>query len=103
MTRRTVLGLVGASMLFSGAPLSAVHPGHEYHVEGKVTKIRAPHFEVEDSKGNATSFMIVPGTEVSLNNSRATATDIAVGVQAVVDGVENDRGLVEAKKVKLTR
>ncbi|OFW40001.1 MAG: hypothetical protein A3J29_07605 [Acidobacteria bacterium RIFCSPLOWO2_12_FULL_67_14b] len=31
------------------------------------------------------------------------ATEIAVGVQAEVDGVENERGLVEAKKVKLTR
>ena len=48
-----------------------------------------------------------PGTEVVLNNSRATATatatEIAVGVRAAVDGVENNRGIVEAKKVKLTR
>ncbi len=86
----------------SGALLAA-HPGHEYHIEGTITKVRAPHFEVKDAKGNTESFMIVPGTEVSLNNSRATATEIAVGAQAVVDGVENDRGIVEAKKVKLTR
>ena len=103
MTRPTVLSLLGASVLLSGALLAAAHPGHEYHVEGTVIKVRAPHFEVEDDKGNATSFMIVPGTEVSLNNSRATATEIAVGVQAEIDGVENDRGMVEAKKVKLTR
>lgn len=85
------------------AALLAAHPGHEYHIEGTVTKLRAPHFEVRDAKGNTESFIIVPGTEVSLNNSRATATEIAVGVQAVVDGVENDRGIVEAKRVKLTR
>lgn len=102
MTRRTVFSLLGASLLLSGALLAA-HPGHEYHVEGVVNKVRAPHFEVKDAKGNTDSFMIVPSTEVSLNNSRATATEIAVGVQAVVDGVENDRGIVEAKKVKLTR
>ena len=101
MTRRTVLSLLGASLL-SGALLAA-HPGHEYHIEGTITKLRAPHFEVKDAKGNTESFMIVAGTEVSLNNSRATATEIAVGVQAVVDGVENDRGIVEAKKVRLTR
>lgn len=102
MTRRSVLSLLGAATLMSGA-LIAAHPGHEYHIEGTITKMRAPHFEVKDAKGNTESFMIVPSTEVSLNNSRATATEIAVGVQAVVDGVENDRGIVEAKKVKLTR
>lgn len=102
MTRRSVLSLLGAAILMSGA-LIAAHPGHEYHIEGTITKMRAPHFEVKDAKGNTESFMIVPSTEVSLNNSRATATEIAVGVQAVVDGVENDRGIVEAKKVKLTR
>ena len=103
MTRRTVFSLLGASLLLSAGAILSAHPGHEYHVEGVVSKVQAPHFEVEDSKGNTESFMIVPGTEVSLNNSRATATEIAVGVQAVVDGVENDRGIVEAKKVKLTR
>ena len=102
MTRRTVLSLLGVSLLLLGA-LLASHPGHEYHVEGVVAKVRAPHFEVKDAKGNTESFMIVPATEVSLNNARATATEIAVGVKAEVDGVENDRGIVEAKKVKLTR
>ena len=102
MTRRTVVSLIGAAMLLP-TMLLAAHPGHEYHIEGTVTKVRSPHFEVKDAKGNTEWFMIVPGTEVSLNNSRATATEIAVGVRAVVDGVENDRGIVEAKKVKLTR
>lgn len=68
-----------------------------------MTKLRAPHFEVEAPKGVTTSFMLVPETEVFLNNSRATAADIAVGTKAEVDGVENNRGIVEAKKVKLTR
>lgn len=102
MTRRTVV-YAAAGLLLSTALLTAAHPGHEYHIEGTVTKMRAPHFEVTDAKGNSESFMIVPGTEVSLNHSRATTADIAVGVQAEVDGVENDRGMVEAKKVKLTR
>ncbi|MBY0493872.1 MAG: hypothetical protein K2Y23_06625 [Cyanobacteria bacterium] len=102
MTRRTI-SYAAAGLLLSSALLMGAHPGHEYHIEGTVTKMRAPHFEVKDAKGNTESFMIVPGTEVSVNNSRATAADIAVGVQAEVDGVENDRGIVEAKKVRLTR
>ena len=101
MTRRTILSVLVAAALMSGAVLA--HPGHEYHIEGTITKLRAPHFEVKDAKGNTESFMIVPGTEVTVNNARATATEIAVGVKDVVDGVENDRGIVEAKKVKLTR
>ena len=102
MTRRLFIS-AAATLLLSTAFLAGSHPGHEYHIEGTVTKLRTPHFEVKDAKGNSESFMIVPGTEVLLNNSRATATDIAVGVKAEVDGVENDRGIVEAKKVKLTR
>lgn len=79
------------------------HPGHEYHVEGTISKIRAPHFAVEDAKGNVTDFTLVPGTEVFLNKSRAAVSDIAAGARAEVDGVENERGLVEARKVSLTR
>ena len=101
MMRRVILQFA-ISVLISCALVAAGHPGHEYHVEGTINKVRAPHFEVEDKTG-PTSFMLVPGTEISLNGSRATATDIAVGVKAVVDGVENDRGIVEAKKVKLSR
>lgn len=92
---------IGVSVLISCAVLAAAHPGHEYHVEDTVNKVRAPHFEVE--KRGPTSFMLVPGTEIFLNDSRATASEIAVGVKAVVDGIENDRGIVEAKKVKLSR
>ena len=97
-----VIQQFGIAVLISCAVVAAGHPGHEYHVDGTVSKVHAPHFEVEDKSG-PTSFMLVPGTEISLNGSRATATDIAVGVKAVVDGVENDRGIVEAKKVKLSR
>lgn len=99
---RRVIQQFGIAVSMSCAVVAAGHPGHEYHVEGTVSKVRAPHFEVEDKTG-PTSFMVVPGTEISLNGSRATATEIAVGVKAVVDGVENDRGIVEAKKVKLSR
>ena len=90
------------ALVIASSTLALAHPGHEYHVEGTITKVRAPHFEVEDKSG-ATSFMLVPGTEIFLNGSRATAPEITVGVKAEVDGVENDRGIVEAKKVKLTR
>jgi len=83
--------------------LVRAHPGHEYHVEGTISTTRAPHFAVEDAKGNVTDFILVPGTEVFLNKSRAAATDIAAGVKTEVDGVENQRGLIEAKKVRLIR
>lgn len=103
MTKRITTTWLSLALAGICTTLAFAHPGHEYHVEGIVTKLRAPHFEVEAPKGGATSFMLVPGTEVFLNNSRATATEIAVGVRAEVDGVENNRGIVEAKKVKLTR
>ena len=103
MTARPTTRVLSFALVLACSALALAHPGHEYHVEGTVTKFRAPHFEVEERKGGTTSFMLGPGTEVFLNGSRATATEIAVGVQAEVDGVENERGLVEAKKVKLTR
>ncbi len=103
MNKRLTTKTLLFTFLFTCSTLALAHPGHEYHVEGTVTKFRAPHFEVEAPKGGTTSFMLVPGTEVFLNNSRATVSDIAVGVRAEVDGVENDRGVVEARKVKLTR
>ena len=90
------------ALLVSGALLAA-HPGHEYHVEGVISKVRSPHFEVKDKDGGITSFMIVPATEVSLSGSRGLPSDIKAGVPAEVDGVENERGLVEAKKVKLKK
>lgn len=103
MYNRMTTKMLPLGLVFAFSALAWAHPGHEYHVEGTVTKFRAPHFEVEAHKGGTTAFMLVPGTEVFVNGSRATATEIAVGVQAEVDGVENERGVVEAKKVRLTR
>lgn len=102
MYERITMNALSLAVLLCST-LALAHPGHEYHVEGTVTKLRAPHFEVEARNGGPTSFLLVAGTEVFLNGSRATATEIAVGLQAEVDGVENERGLIEAKKVKLTR
>ncbi len=82
---------------------AAAHPGHEYRVDGVVTKVRLPVFEVEGRDGDAVAFAIVPSTEIVLDGNRATSAALAVGVKAVVDGVENDRGVVEAKKVALKR
>lgn len=103
MPERMTMNALSFALVLVCTTFAFAHPGHEYHVKGTVTKFRAPHFEVESLKGGATSFTLVPGTEVFLNGSRATATEIGVGMQAEVDGVENNRGLVEAKKVKLTR
>ena len=88
-----------AALALSG-PLSA-HPGHEYSVDGTISKVRSPHFEVEDSDGGRTTFLIVPATEVFVGDRRGAPSDIVVGVRAKVDGVENDTGLVEAKMVRL--
>lgn len=98
MTIRKLAFVLG--LLWSSASLAA-HPGHEYHVEGTISKLRSPHFDVKDKDGGITSFMIVPATEVTIGRSRGVPSDIKVGVTAEVDGVENERGLVEATKVKL--
>lgn len=99
---KAVGGRLAALMigLLVTVPLIA-HPGHEYHVEGTISKLNSPHFDVKDKDGGITSFMIVPSTEVTLGRDRALPADIKVGVVAEVDGVENERGIVEAKKVKL--
>lgn len=103
MKIRTARNLLLSGLLLSCSVLASAHPGHEFHVEGTVTKVRAQQFEVDEGKRGATLFVLVPGTEVFLNDSRATVADILVGRQAEVDGVENERGLIEAKKVKLKR
>lgn len=100
---RRVRGLVLVATLALGFLGAAAHPGHEYRVDGVVTKVRLPVFEVEGSDGELVAFTIVPATEIVLGGSRATAAALAVGVKAVVDGVENDRGVVEAKKIALKR
>lgn len=45
--------------------------------------------------------MVVPATEVVLGGGRGLPSDIQVGVKAEVDGVKHERGVAEAKKVKL--
>jgi len=99
---RGILGPVVVATL-ALAFLGAAHPGHEYRVDGVVTKVRLPVFEVEGTDGEAVAFTIVPTTEVALDGNRATAAALVVGREALVDGVENDRGAVEAKKVALKR
>ena len=79
----------------------SAHPGHEYHVKGTVRTARRDVFEV-DEDGGRTVFFIVAGTEVFIGQQRATAADIKVGLRVEVDGVENDRGMVEAKLVRLS-
>lgn len=103
MNAMTIRKLAFALGLLVSAASLAAHPGHEYHVEGTISKLRSPHFDVKDKDGGITSFMIVPGTEVTLGGNRALPADIKLGVTAEVDGVENDRGIVEAKKVKLLK
>ncbi len=103
MNAMTIRKLTFALGLLVSAASLAAHPGHEYHVEGTISKLRSPHFDVKDKDGGITSFMIVPATEVTFGRDRALPSDIKVGVTAEVDGVENERGVVEAKKVKLLR
>lgn len=91
------------ALLLSFAVIAWAHPGHEYHVEGIVTKVRAQQFEVDEGERGTTLFVLVPGTEISLDDSRASVADIVVGRHAMVDGIENERGQVEAKNVKLKR
>lgn len=81
----------------------AGHPGYEYRVDGVINKVRLPVIGVESRDGDAVAFAIVPTTEIVLDGNRATSAALAIGVKVVVDGVENDRGGVEAKKVALER
>jgi len=45
-------------MTLMTAMLAAAHPGHEYHAEGSVTKVRGQIFEVEDT-GEKVTFALV--------------------------------------------
>lgn len=103
MTRRVAKKIWLAGLLLAFSALAGAHPGHEFHVEGTVTKVRAQQFEVDEGRLGTTVFVLVPGTEIFMGDARASVSDIVVGRQAEVDGVENERGQVEAKKVKLTR
>lgn len=78
----------------------AAHPGHEHHAEGSITKVRGQSFEVDDD-GAKTTFAVVASTEVFIGNAKGAPSDIKVGVSVEVDGVENERGAIEAKTVRL--
>jgi hypothetical protein len=78
----------------------AAHPGHEHHAEGSVTKVRGQIFEMEDAGGKVT-FVLVASTEVFIGKIRGAPSDIKVGVLVEVDGIENERGAIEAKTVRL--
>ena len=78
----------------------AAHPGHEHHAEGSVTKVRGPIFEVEDDGGKVT-LALVASTDVFIGKARGSPSEIRVGALVEVDGIENDRGAIEAKTVRL--
>lgn len=77
MDRRVALrGLL--TMPLMTAVLVAAHPGHEYHAEGSVTKVRGQVFEVEDNGGKVT-FAVVASTEVFIGKAKGAPSDIKVG------------------------
>jgi hypothetical protein len=100
--------LLTAIVLFSSAvaAVSLAHPGHQYRVTGIVSKIRVQQlrleqFDVTEPHGTKTTFFANPATEVLVGKARGTDADIRVGVAATVEGVENDRGMIEAKVVRI--
>ena len=99
MNRRVALRCV-LTMTLIGAVPAAAHPGHESHAEGFVTKVRGQVFEVEETRGKVT-FAVVASTEVFIGKARGAHSDIKVGARVDVDGIENDRGMVEAKTVRV--
>lgn len=100
VNRRVACQGVLTMTLMMVVPVSA-HPGHEYRVKGTVTKVRRDVFEVDDD-GGKTVFFIVAGTEFFVGDRRAAAADVKVGLSVEVEGVENDRGMIEAKLVRLS-
>jgi len=88
------------TMTLMTAVAAAAHPGHEYHAEGLVTTVRGQVFEVEDTGGKVT-FAVVTSTEVFVEKAKGAPSDIKVGVRVEVDGIENNRGMVEAKTVRV--
>ncbi len=98
---RLRIALIVAALAVMSISLSA-HPGHEYRVEGVVNKLKGAFFDVEVKKGDATTFRIVTSTEVFVNGNKGQSSDIRIGVKALVEGVENDSGIVEAKIVRIS-
>ena len=99
MNRRTVLQWLVTTTLVTTVTVAA-HPGHEHHAEGSVTKVRGQIFEVEDDGGKVTC-ALVASTEVFIGKAKGAPADIKVGVLVEVDGIENERGAIEAKTVRL--
>ena len=99
MNRRTVLQWLLTTTLVTTVTVAA-HPGHEHHAEGSITKVRGQIFEVEGDGGKVT-FALVPSTEVFVGQAKGAPSDLRVGVVVVVDGIENERGAIEAKTVRL--
>ena len=102
MDRRVALRclLAMTAMTAMTAMPAAAHPGHEYHAKGSVTKVRGQIFEVDGTGGKVT-FALVAGTEVFIGKVKGAHADIKVGVRVEVDGIENDRGMVEAKTIRV--
>lgn len=99
MNRRTVLQRLLTITLVTTVRVAA-HPGHEHHAEGSITKVRGQIFEVEDDGGKVT-FAVVASTEVFVGQAKGAPSDLRVGAMVVVDGIENERGAIEAKTVRL--
>ena len=98
---------LSTTLLAVTLPLVAVvliaHPGHEYKVTGTISKVRAQQqFEVTEGDGARTTFFIVPATEVRVGSARGVIADIKVGAKATAEGIENDKGMIEAKVVRLS-
>ena len=99
MNRRVAVRCLLTVTLTTAVP-AAAHPGHEYHANGAVTKVRGQVFEVEDSGGKV-MFAVVASTEVFIGKAKGAPSDIKVDVRVEVDGIENDRGTVEATTVRV--
>lgn len=99
--------LVAVVMLCTAVVPVVAHPGHEYKVSGTVSKVRieqlrVQQFEVTEADGARETFFANPATEVLVERGRGTDADIKIGAAVTVEGVENDRGMIEAKIVRIS-
>ena len=81
---------------------ATAHPGHEYKISGTISKVHPQQFEVTEADGAKMVFFIIPATEVRVGDARGSVADIRVGAAVVANGVENDKGRIEAKVVHLS-
>lgn len=106
MTRLMLLLTAGVVLSSGMTPVLPAHPGHEYKVTGVVSKVRVQQLEVQqfditDREGAKTTFFVNAATEVLIGRARGSLSDLKNGVTAAVDGVENDKGMIEAKVVRI--